>query len=151
MPTYQITINGHAYKVDVPNPYERPVRAIIDGETIEVYVENETPSNLSTGETTSPASSSVIPKSLSPEQFTSKNVQPTGNSTGVITSPLPGIIVSISVKKGDRVEVGQELCVLEAMKMNNPIRSTINGRVTEIQVSIGQQVQHGAPLLTLEE
>jgi len=47
------------------------------------------------------------------------------------------------------VTVGQELCVLEAMKMNNPIRSTANGTVTAIHISVGQQIQHGAPLLTL--
>jgi biotin carboxyl carrier protein len=151
MPTYQITINGHAYKVDVPNPNERPIRAIIDGETIEVYIENDTPSDLSSGETTSQASATMTPRTLSPEHVTSNNVPPTASPTGVVKSPLPGTIVRISVKEGDRVEAGQELCVLEAMKMNNPIRSTINGEVTEIQVSIGQQVQHGAPLMIIEE
>ena len=46
---------------------------------------------------------------------------------------------------------GQELCVLEAMKMNNPIRATQAGLVKEILVSVGQQVQHGNPLLVMTE
>jgi biotin carboxyl carrier protein len=67
----------------------------------------------------------------------------------VVKAPLPGTVVSIAVAVGDRVEVGQELCVLEAMKMNNPIRATQAGTVSEIHVRIGEQVMHGAPLVTL--
>jgi biotin carboxyl carrier protein len=150
MPIYRIVINGNEYTVAVPNPRERPIRAIVNGETIEVTVENNSI-------TTAPATSSNIllpaqnvTESASRQQPTTPNSVNTTGASNAVKSPLPGIIVSISVAEGDRVESGQELCVLEAMKMNNPIRATVSGIVTKIFVSIGQQVQHGVPLMVIE-
>ena len=68
-----------------------------------------------------------------------------------VVAPLPGTIVSVSVNAGDSVERGQELCVLEAMKMNNPIRATQSGEITEVLISVGQQVQYGDPLMVIAE
>jgi biotin carboxyl carrier protein len=70
--------------------------------------------------------------------------------SGELTAPLPGTVVTIAVAEGDTVEAGQELLVLEAMKMKNPIRAKQGGTVTAVHVNVGDQVQHGAPLLTLE-
>jgi len=53
------------------------------------------------------------------------------------------------VSVGDQVVYGQELCVLEAMKMNNPIRASKPGVIQKVFVTVGQQVQHGAPLVTI--
>jgi biotin carboxyl carrier protein len=63
---------------------------------------------------------------------------------------MPGDIVEVKVKEGEDVEVGQELCVLEAMKMRNMIRSPQAGTVTLIEVSVGDSVQYGAPLMWVE-
>lgn len=63
---------------------------------------------------------------------------------------MPGTIVSIAVQPGDLVEVGQDLCVLDAMKMNNRIRSPRAGTIAQVHVSIGQQVSYGQPLVTFE-
>lgn len=150
MPTYRITINGNQYTVAVPNPHERPVRAIVNGETIEVDVGNETaPIDFDTPTRPAPTVSAITKPAT--QQITPAVAINTRGTTGEVKSPLPGIIVSISVTEGDRVERGQELCVLEAMKMNNPIRSTTSGIVTKIFISIGQQVQHGVPLMTIKE
>jgi len=64
---------------------------------------------------------------------------------------MPGSIVSVSVRPGDRVEAGQDLCVLDAMKMNNRIRAARAGTISQIHVSPGQQVQYGDPLISLTE
>ncbi len=150
MPTYRITINGNDYTVAVPNPYERPVRVIVNGKTIEVNVENDSTAAESIASISSLPSASVMRESVGHRQPASTISSKTIGSSSDVKSPLPGIIVSIGVTEGDRVEPGQELCVLEAMKMNNPIRSTVSGKVTKIFVSIGQQVQHGVPLMTIE-
>ena len=47
MATYRVTVNGETYTVEVPNVNERPVRAIVDGEVIEVQVEHETSASAS--------------------------------------------------------------------------------------------------------
>ena len=67
--------------------------------------------------------------------------------SGAVTAPIPGVIVLISVKEGETVKKGQELVVLEAMKMKNSIRSNHDGVVGEIKVKIGEHVQHGQSLI----
>jgi propionyl-CoA carboxylase alpha chain len=61
------------------------------------------------------------------------------------------VIVSVAVQPGDTVQVGQELCVLEAMKMNNTIRAARAGTVARVNVSVGQHVKHGEVLLEYAE
>ncbi len=142
MPTYHVTIAGRMYTVEVPNPNERPVRAIVDGEVIEVAV--AAPSAAA-----QPVASAAPVSAPAPAPAPVR--APAGGGAGnVVKAPLPGTVVSISVKEGDRVSHGQELCILEAMKMNNPIRATQAGVVTAIHIRVGEQVQHGAPLITLE-
>ena len=66
-----------------------------------------------------------------------------------ITAPLPGSVVSISVKAGDAVKAGQQLAVIEAMKMENEILAPADGTVKAVHVSAGQAVQQGDALIEL--
>ncbi len=143
MPVYRVTIAGKTYTVEVPNPHERPVRAIVDGEVVEVAIAPAEGAPLVTPSPSPPAAQPTAPAAKPPSP-------PGEGRTYEVKAPLPGTITVISVSEGERVERGQELCVIEAMKMNNPIRATAPGVVKEIFVTVGQQVQHGAPLLTLE-
>jgi len=66
-----------------------------------------------------------------------------------ITAPMPGKVVRILVAEEQRVEVGQGLIVVEAMKMQNEIKSRAAGTVEKILVSEGQTVTAGEPLLII--
>ena len=66
-----------------------------------------------------------------------------------VTSPLPGVIVEISVKVGDSVKAGQQVAVLEAMKMENAIEADHAGTVTAIHVNKGDSVLEGVPIVTI--
>ncbi|MBQ5719324.1 MAG: biotin/lipoyl-binding protein [Alistipes sp.] len=66
-----------------------------------------------------------------------------------IVAPLPGSVVSISVKAGDAVKAGQQLAVIEAMKMENEILAPADGTVKAVHVSAGQAVQQGDALIDL--
>lgn len=57
-----------------------------------------------------------------------------------IMAPMPGTIVNILVKEGDDVLDGQDVLMLEAMKMENPIPTPVSGKVKEIKVSVGDTV-----------
>jgi len=57
--------------------------------------------------------------------------------------PITGKITSVNVKAGDMVKEGDTLCLIEAMKMENPIMSPVNGKVTKIDISAGQVVEVG--------
>lgn len=68
---------------------------------------------------------------------------------GAVTAPMPGKVVLLSVKVGDSVRVGDPLCVLEAMKMENEITAPRTGTVKEILVSEGANVNNGDALIVI--
>ncbi len=68
-----------------------------------------------------------------------------------VEAPIPGKILSVDVKVGSKVvEEDTTLCILESMKMENPIVAPVNGIVKEIKVTPGQTVQAGAVLVIIE-
>jgi acetyl/propionyl-CoA carboxylase alpha subunit len=73
---------------------------------------------------------------------------PTGPAP--IIAPMPGLIVRVNVSVGDRVEAGQGLVVMEAMKMENELRAIAPGTVRSVEVAPGTAVEKGALLVALE-
>ncbi len=71
-------------------------------------------------------------------------------SDGVVGVPMQGTIIKLLVEKGDQVETGQSVCVLEAMKMENTITSPKSGTVNEIKVSPGDSVGPGDIIMTID-
>jgi biotin carboxyl carrier protein len=67
-----------------------------------------------------------------------------------ITAPMPGKVIRVLVKKGDTVETGQGLVVVEAMKMQNEMKAPRPARVLEVSVQDGDTVTAGATLVVLE-
>ena len=64
-----------------------------------------------------------------------------------VKAPIPGVIIDVKVSAGDTVEYGQELCVLEAMKMKNSIRSGKAGIISKVTISVGDQVSQNQTLM----
>jgi propionyl-CoA carboxylase alpha chain len=71
-------------------------------------------------------------------------------ASGGLAAPMPGKVIELRVAVGDSVTSGQTLILLEAMKMEHPMRATLDGIVTEILVSQGEQVENEALLLIIE-
>ncbi len=69
---------------------------------------------------------------------------------GNITVPIPGLIAAIFVKQGERIEVGQKLFILEAMKMENEFDSPVSGTVSSIHVENGKSVDKGTLIMIIE-
>ena len=67
-----------------------------------------------------------------------------------VSVPMPGKVIAILVAEGDTVERGQGLVIVEAMKMENEVRSPIAGEVKEIKVKQGDTIEGGAALLIVE-
>lgn len=72
-----------------------------------------------------------------------------GAAGEVITSPMPGNILKINVAQGQKVNEGDVLIVLEAMKMENEISATKSGTVAQINVTKGAVVETGTPLVVI--
>ncbi len=138
-----VKIEDKTYEVTVGDLQARPVIASVDGEDFEVWPEEmsipaETTSEISTEQ---PISIPQMQKPAVESDSTMKSVK----------APLPGVIIDIKVAEGDQVIYGQELCILEAMKMKNAIRANREGRIKKIHVTIGDQVQHSALLMEFED
>jgi acetyl-CoA carboxylase carboxyltransferase component/biotin carboxyl carrier protein len=69
---------------------------------------------------------------------------------GVVYAPAPAVVVSVAVKPGDQVSVGDRLAVLEAMKMEMPVIAPFSGKVRKIMTIANVQVDTGAPLIQIE-
>jgi glutaconyl-CoA decarboxylase len=78
--------------------------------------------------------------------------KPAGSAgAGTLAAPMPGVIVEVNVKAGDVVARGQQVVVLEAMKMQNSIKSPRAGTIAEVCVTAGQAVGHGDPIVRFGE
>jgi biotin carboxyl carrier protein len=73
-----------------------------------------------------------------------------GSGPQRLIAPMPGKVVRVLVKAGDTVTARQAMVVVEAMKMENELRASRDGTVTEIQVSEGMSVEAGALLLVIQ-
>lgn len=140
----KVLIDSQTYLVEVEDIHARPVIAIVEGERFEVWPEEETlPAG---GPAAVPAIS--MPAAEGPAASAAAPAAAGGKD---VPAPLPGVIVAILVKPGDKVTRGQELCTLEAMKMKNAIRSSREGTIASVDVSVGDQVSHGQILMTFSE
>lgn len=72
------------------------------------------------------------------------------DTSDVVLSPMPGTLLSYAVEVGDAVQDGQELCVLEAMKMQNIIRSPKAGVIAKLRVSVGSILAADQVILDFE-
>ena len=71
------------------------------------------------------------------------NTSSSSGGDGVITAPMQGTIVKVSVEAGSSVKAGQAICVLEAMKMENEVTAPNDGAVTDLRVEPGDTVAAG--------
>lgn len=114
-------VNGTPYKVQLDKPAKKQIKPL-----------------------TRPQAAPVTPTG---EPVVSRPVAST--TAGAVRTPLPGVILEISVKVGDTVKRGQKVAILEAMKMENVINADRDGKVTEIKVNKGDSVLEGADILII--
>ena len=76
-------------------------------------------------------------------------MNPSSSKTTII-APIPGTVLSIDVKVGDTLKVGDRMLVLEAMKMENNIVCEKAGTITAIKITVGQQVLQDAVMIEIE-
>lgn len=152
MPSFDIIIQGKSYRVEIPNPGAMPLQVIVDGQPFDVTIagtEITAAPAVPLAEAPPPAPQPTLLPPL-PQVAAPRQAAPAAASGGhQITAPMPGTILTVDVTIGQAVESGQVVCVLEAMKMKNPIRAHAAGTVTEIAVQAGQTVAYGDLLIRL--
>ena len=139
----RIKVGDNWYTVQVGDLTQSPVQVTVEGETFEVEVEglSPPPAPLHRGRSRQTQIEAPTPQS----QSSAANY-----SDDILRSPMPGRVISILVRPGDRVSAGDEVCVVEAMKMEQSIRAHRDGVVKTIFVQPMDPVKADDPLIELE-
>jgi len=152
---YTVKIANKTYEVEIEDIYARPVIARVDGEPFEVMPDTSPVGNgiqAEAGKEAGEISPVAVKSASSPKPIPA--VSHTSNPAlggKTLTSPLPGTVTEVFIKKGDKVESGQVILIIEAMKMKNSIRSTRTGTVAEVLAGAGQTVAHKQALVEFTE
>ncbi len=141
----KITVNDKSYEVEVGDLSASPLTVTVNGKPYEVEFSLTEPER-----SREPAAQPSVAASVAAPPSAPAKISPTTVRAKAVTAPMPGHIAEIFVQPGDQVSAGQQLCLLEAMKMKNAIRSPRDGVVETVPVSPGQKVAHGEPLVTFE-
>ncbi|MBE2237663.1 MAG: acetyl-CoA carboxylase biotin carboxyl carrier protein subunit [Caldilineaceae bacterium] len=139
----RVQVDGQLYEVEIGDLNSRPIQAMVDGELFAVWPEE-----------VAGVVATLPPVQEDPMADVGARQQPfaapaSGDQVETMTSPLPGDILVVAVRAGEKVEAGQLLCTIESMKMNNPVRSPRAGVVEEVFVAVGDHVNYGQPLVRL--
>lgn len=138
MKRIRVKVNDEWYDVRVGDLYQTPVEVVVDGETL--LVEIGDPSDAELTARRSPPPKTELPGLRGVTQ---------GNDR-VVRCPLPGKVVSIAVAKGQELDSGDEICLLESMKMEQSVRMAQSGVVKGVKIKKNQTVEAGQPLLELQ-
>lgn len=131
---YKVTLNNRTYEVEV----EEDKAMLVD--EYEAYAP------------AAPAPVAAAPVAAAPAAAPAAPAAPAGAALAageVVKSPMPGNILKINVAQGQKVNEGDVLIVLEAMKMENEIVATKSGTVAQIVTAKGAVVETGAPLVVI--
>ena len=125
------------FTVEVEDISTSPVSVTVEGETFQVEVEGL----LQTLATSPPGPPPLLPRAVPQGPLVADKV---------VRSPMSAKVVAVRVRPGDQVERGHEVCVVEAMKMEQSIRVPQDGVVKAVHVTPLQQVATNDPLVELE-
>jgi len=135
MKSYSVSVNGKVFQVDVQeNQGGMAVKAA--------------PMIAAAAPMAAPAAPKAAPAPAAPKPA-APAAPAAGGGAGTVEAPMPGKILSISVKVGDTVPHNGVLCILEAMKMENEICAPVAGTVTGIHVAVGDTVDTSTLLFTI--
>jgi len=130
MKRYNVTVNGVVYDV-----------------VVEEVAGGAAPAPVAAAP--APVAAAPAPAPTAKPAPAAKPAAPAGDAKCSVSAPMPGNILAVNVKVGDKVEKGAVLCILEAMKMENEVMAPEAGTVSSVTVSKGSTVQAGEVLVTL--
>lgn len=142
----RVTYDGKTYELDFHRSGSSPLYSlIVDGTSYEVYAEPNG-RNWMIG-----IDSELFETRTRPGALRAGEAEEAGGAAAALTvlAPMTGVVGEVRCHPGQSIEKGDVLVVIEAMKMNNEIRATRSGEISDVFVTPGQRVDHRAPLLAL--
>ncbi len=147
MTVYRFTLEGHDFETEIVRRDGTEVVVAVNGKE---YIATVQPrwTDLSEDRPLPPPVATA--PAHAPVQKPRKPAHPAHGGVGVVTAPLPGLLLRIPVTLGDRVRRGQTVAVIEAMKMELSIGATIDGIVSSIAVEPGANVPGDEEILWIQ-
>lgn len=139
MKNFEFNIQNNSYHVKILSHEGNDIALEVNGTTYSVKMKQEIK------KTKTP----TLVRAASKRPAEPLKVNPSSSKTKIV-APIPGVVLSIDIKVGDTIKIGDRLLVLEAMKMENNITSEKAGTVTAVNVSVGQQVLQNEIMIELE-
>ena len=130
----KVKVNGKEFSVSVLSKSSDSVVLEIDGKEYQVELENKS------------SSTSFIPRKKKKKKAGSDATQ----NSKEIRAPMPGIVSQVNIKEGDIVSKGDAVLVIEAMKMENNIPSSRDGKISKVHVAKGNDVEKDQLLISIE-
>ena len=133
---FEVTVGGAAYLV-----------SLLEDQAIGISADPSAPA------TPRAVMTAAAPRAATPAAAPSApRVQPAGAAgKGALKAPMPGVILEVNVKPGDVVKRGEQVAILDAMKMHNVIGAPRDGTIAEVCVEAGQTISHGDAIVTFVE
>ena len=157
MAKYQYTVKGVDYEVEIQDIEGNIANVTVNGIPFEVEMKQPVKAGkqkvkLSSSDTPTESATSNTSSAASVEQTTINESTTSSTESGgkPVVAPLPGTINDIKVKVGDKVNAGDTVVVLEAMKMQNNIEAETAGTIASINVNKGDAVMEGDTLVTIK-
>lgn len=140
MKQFKFTIRGTEYNVDIIDIEKNVAEIEVNGTSYMVDIHKEVQESKTPTLVRQKAILSKEPK---------KTVPAGGLGVSTLKAPLPGTILEVKVKEGDTVKVGDTILIMEAMKMENDIKSDKDGTIKSVKVKTGDAVLEGAVLVEI--
>ncbi len=145
MKEYKIKINGNDYNVTIDEVEGNAAKVEVNGTPYTVEFDKP----LSKPKTISVVNKPAAAPSAGAAPAANRPAAPAAAGAGAtVNSPLPGVVLEVKAKDGDKVTKGQVILVLEAMKMENAIEAPCDGTIT-FKAQKGDSVLEGAPLAVI--
>lgn len=142
MRNYKFTIRGNQYDVEIIDIDDNVAKIDVNGTQYTVDIHQQVKK--------SKTPTLVRERTLPSSESTLKTRKPTDTKgAGTIKAPLPGTIIEIKIKVGDTVKSGDNVLIMEAMKMENNIKATSDGVVKDIKVNVNDSVLEGDVLVEI--
>ena len=142
MKEYKYTINGNKYEVVIGDITDNIATLTVNGEAFKVEMEKQPEP-----EKKRPV---VRPAAPAPADNAPAAGKAAVNKANAVKAPLPGVITDILVEVGQEVQAGENVIVLEAMKMANNLQAEKSGKVTAVCVKVGESVMEDDALIVIE-
>jgi biotin carboxyl carrier protein len=151
--TFKLTVNDKTYNVEIGDLSQSIIEVHVDGEKYNVKLESDAPEvdrgpapviSMARNPVAPPPPAAPMPRAKGPSTL------PVAGDGKTLAAPMPGVVLAVRVKAGDKVKRGEEMVLLESMKMELNILAAADGVVKKVFVSQGQNVAHGTVLVEFE-